>query len=563
MKHLLTLCLAALSVTCASAQTPPPAGGSKADFDKFRRGMLDDYKAYRKGVFDRYDKFLEGVWKDFERFKAEKSDSVPKPLTMPVAPEKPKVPATPAKPTVKPGAGKTVKPAVPAMPSQPTVKPGADKTVKPAVPAMPAKPLLPSAPSFAPAFNPAQYEALPEPVLAPVLTIDNGNVTDAAAGGDYTPLSPLPLSANPAPPAVLPVVAAANVVAVDFYGQRLSFPKCTPRCAESLSERDMAKAWRNLNDDDAKKAVKALDETARALHLPDYLTYELIDAYATAVAAGAENAKALFKHYALIYCGFDVRPGLSDGQLYTLLPFEQKIYARPYYTVDNRRYYVFSDKKAGSMRICTYPEGTEAGRGLNLVIRTTPKLTPRPKAFHLTDGKITVKGEVNATVMEMLRRYPQMPVPMYAASVVDGRLRADIVRQVREQVAGLPVDEAANRLLGFVQHAFAYATDQVQFGYEKPFFFEELLYYPKCDCEDRSVFYSYLVRQCLGLDVHLLHYPGHECTAVGLRAGGYGYPFGSTAQRYTIADPTFIGAGIGDCMPSYRSTRPNVEFWYK
>jgi len=69
-------------------------------------------------------------------------------------------------------------------------------------------------------------------------------------------------------------------------------------------------------------------------------------------------------------------------------------------------------------------------------------------------------------------------------------------------------------LINFVQTAFDYKTDGDQFGYEKPFFVDELFYYPYSDCEDRAVLYSYLVRTLMGLDVVLLEYPNHMATAV-------------------------------------------------
>ena len=65
-----------------------------------------------------------------------------------------------------------------------------------------------------------------------------------------------------------------------------------------------------------------------------------------------------------------------------------------------------------------------------------------------------------------------------------------------------------------MQTAFDYKTDGDQFGYEKPFFVDELFYYPYSDCEDRAVLYSYLVRTLMGLDVVLLEYPNHMATAV-------------------------------------------------
>ena len=69
-------------------------------------------------------------------------------------------------------------------------------------------------------------------------------------------------------------------------------------------------------------------------------------------------------------------------------------------------------------------------------------------------------------------------------------------------------------ILDYVQHSFNYSTDQDQFGKEKYFFCEENFYYPKNDCEDRAILLSWLVRRLVGLDVVLLHYPNHLCTAV-------------------------------------------------
>ena len=93
-------------------------------------------------------------------------------------------------------------------------------------------------------------------------------------------------------------------------------------------------------------------------------------------------------------------------------------------------------------------------------------------------------------------------------------------------------------------------------------FIEENFYYPKNDCEDRAIFYAFLIRNLLGLDVHLVHFPGHECTAVcfgteNVIGSGYRYE----GKTYIICDPTYIGANIGQCMPQYEDVEPKVELW--
>ena len=138
-----------------------------------------------------------------------------------------------------------------------------------------------------------------------------------------------------------------------------------------------------------------------------------------------------------------------------------------------------------------------------------------------------------------------------------------MVEQIRTQVAGLDEQDAANRILRFIQKGFPYATDDEQFKREKYFYFEETLYYPLCDCEDRAIFYAYLVHEILGLDVHLIQFPGHECTAVAFNqpvANGTSYEY--KGKTYYICDPTYIGARIGRCMPSYAKESPQIEVWY-
>jgi hypothetical protein len=125
--------------------------------------------------------------------------------------------------------------------------------------------------------------------------------------------------------------------------------------------------------------------------------------------------------------------------------------------------------------------------------------------------------------------------------------------------------EAANAILHFVQEGFAYKTDGQQFGQgvEKCFFFDELLYFPFCDCEDRSIFFAYLVKEILGLDVLLVGYPGHECTAVALSEAPQRHTsLNYKGKNYYICDPTYMGADVGMCMPKYVNVNPEVEEWY-
>jgi hypothetical protein len=108
-----------------------------------------------------------------------------------------------------------------------------------------------------------------------------------------------------------------------------------------------------------------------------------------------------------------------------------------------------------------------------------------------------------------------------------------------------------------VQKAFAYKTDQDQFGYEKYFFVEESLHFPYNDCEDRAVLFAWLVHELVGIKVVGVLYPGHMTTAVELKHVSDTFSTVTyQGSRWVIADPTYIGASVGMAMPSYRKLQP-------
>ena len=72
------------------------------------------------------------------------------------------------------------------------------------------------------------------------------------------------------------------------------------------------------------------------------------------------------------------------------------------------------------------------------------------------------------------------------------------------------------------------------------------MHYQASDCEDRSFLYAWLVRNLLGKKIVGLDYPGHVSTAL-LEDG-----------ELVSADPTYIGAELGQIMPKYVNVEPTV-----
>ncbi len=419
-------------------------------------------------------------------------------------------------------------------------------------------------------------ETRPKPTVAPVYMPP----TEPVAPVSVTPKEPEPvnvpvvpdISDVPKSPVVpkVPSVPSPNTPQIHFvlYGLQLAVP--SPRLDATLhsaTQRDVVAFWKQINESEMRKCVEALQQNAINYRLGDWCTFKAVEAYCKKWAKGNSHAERVMMQYIMLSMGYDVRIAVADNEVYLMLPFEQQVYGNPYLTVNDTRYYLYPNGLSGGSGIytCSIPAGTDCGKRLDLIINPAYLLPKDNHAFSVSYGSLSASGSVNKNVISLQQEYPSMDIYCYAASIADEEVRRSVVSQLKSQVEGMSEAEAANALLHFVQSAFKYKTDGQQFGdgVEKSFFFDETLYFPYCDCEDRSIFYAYLVKEILGIDVLLVSYPGHECTAVALsEAPASNTRFTYKGKAFYICDPTYIGADIGVCMPDYVEIQPEIEEWY-
>lgn len=546
-------------------------------FQQARQAMLDDYNKFRNTVLTDYDKYMQGVWKEYQKFKADKRSEVPKPKTPPAytPPKQPEKPASvkpkmPVSPILIPegGFGKVVKSPdiakVPTLPTNPLAKVPTVPTT-PLEPATPKKPNTPKAPTVRPGIEPVNKPKLPE--TKPDVEIPDIEYTGS---GIEIPLMPA-VATIPVMPA-LPNISHVTVpvskqsIDVDFYGETLHMQKAISLASMNIaSTNDVVDYWKMLKKSDLKEVTQAFATESRRMGLSDWASAMLVEKYIdTAMPKASKNEKLIATQYVLANCGYNVRLGMGGNQVTLLIPYVEHVFEKTYISIDGKKYYLYPDIADGvSFRTCELPKDAELGKDMEL--RFTGKLSvgDETKPFNLEAAGITLTGEVPTGIMPLLDEYPIIDIPTVASSVVNKKLRDNVVEQIRAQVQGLEEQDAANRILRFVQKGLKYATDDEQFKREKYFYFEETLYYPMCDCEDRAIFYAYLVHEILGLDVHLIQFPGHECTAVAFNApveNGTSYEY--KGKTYYICDPTYIGARIGKCMPNFAKESPQIEVWY-
>lgn len=563
----------------------------KETFEAFRKDILNRYDNFRNEMLNRYADFLDVVWKDFEqkrpiqRFQRPKPKDTPvakspnpvkpTPMPKPVVEPKPVVPQpTPPKPTPTPAPKPkpaTPKPATPTKPSTPQV-PVPTVPTRPALPTKPVTPTKPATPTKpTEPTKPAAPTKPTDPIKPMVPTKPTAPEKPAVPKTPTVPVPAVPVPVTPTVPVPTPAPDRTPKVQFDFYGLNIKLPKVDIP-VNKLDEMGNGNAIKALNKSTFEdKALPSLKKQINEMQLPDYFVMELVRDYAKALVPEASlTVRANLMHYILLLCGYDIRPAFetTSGTPILLIPFDQMVYARAYLEMNGQRFYIFTPdlgKLQGDearFRTPQFSAPMSELHNVDLVIRKPLNVKGDKHNYTLTQGGITVKGTVNERLMKMVYKYPQMPVPCYAQSVLDNDTRREVEEQIKTQIGTQASLSSVNRLLHFVQSAFAYATDDEQFGFEKPYFFEELLYYPKCDCEDRSVFYATLLRRIMGVNNHLINFPGHECVSIAIPgesiSGSY---YEQDGLQYYISDPTYIGANTGLCMPQYRSTAPRVEPW--
>jgi hypothetical protein len=420
-------------------------------------------------------------------------------------------------------------------------------------------------------------QSTPKPVSVPTSEPEGENVPTLLPAPkmlpEQQPTLPTP-QVSPVQPIVTsnPILPSASKCDISFFSLTVPLPEADLVLTD-LTSKSYGQMWRLAQQSNLQRTVlPALRAQFEAWQLNDWFAFELVRAYTAQQFSNATpKVRVLLECYLLSYLGYDIRLAEdSNGSPLLLVNLQQKIYARSFLHIGNATYYVFSDERNEqnpmrncSLRTCQLPSDESLGKPLDLIIHQEIHIPFAAHPYSFSYGGLHIQGELNENLMPMLYRYPQMDICGYAASTIDTQLRGEIVSQLKVQLQDVAQETAVNELVQFVQSAFKYATDEEQHGFEKPYFFEEMLYYPQCDCEDRAIFFSDLLWQVLHVENQIINYPGHESVAVHLNTeiNGDGYVYNS--KRYYISDPTYIGSRTGMCMPCYKRTMPTVDYhWH-
>ena len=562
-------------------------GGEKVTFDKPQKKVGNTNK--RRQPVDTESEKPQPVVKP----------ETPAPVPAPVPTSQPAAPATkpscpnakPTCPNAKPAAPAT-KPTCPnAKPTCPNAKP-ACPNAKPACPN--AKPACPNAKPAAPATKPTCPNAKPTcpnakpacPNTKPACpnakpACPNAKPTCPNAKPTCPNAKPTCPNAQPAVPTTKPVVvpvtppavkpsaptgelftASSDKQMVNFCGQKVYVDKSLKGVCSigNMRENAIADAYEAMCKADYKALVDDCRKVKKELNLNDWGIF-LFVREASKTLCTDENAAVVMQQFLLNELGYKSKMArrADRNQMLLFVAADCQVYGHPYFTKDGLNYYNLTSNESCQFYMCQ-EDSPKAKSKLNMQVNHAPALNAgMVNSVHKNrSGSVAVSVDVPKSLMEFYGSMPQCDYSVYVNAEVNPSVASKVLSTLAPLVNGKSEAEAANLLINFVQTGFQYATDQEQFGYEKPFFVEELFYYPYCDCEDRSVLYSYLVRNLLKLDVVLLDYPNHIATAVCFNENVSGDFVTVGGKKYVVCDPTYIGASIGKAMPQFKNVAAKV-----
>lgn len=470
--------------------------GDRSEFEQWMKQESSSFQEYRDKRDKEFTGFLQNQWKEMQTFQGLVRDETPKPVRIPQAP---KIPPAPIK-----------------QPSTNTPVTNLKPIIRPVV------------------------VKVPDIVIPPV----QKKIIPATAHNKGT------------------------LVSLSFYGQALKFyydPKLKVHLQRPFNENSMSRIWSTMSKADYDDLLKQINAQRKPLQLNDWGYALLTNAIAQKIHPGSKNDQSIFTWYMMTKAGYQARIAYDRNYVYLLMPSQQKLFASPYFTFDDTRYYAlsFDGIKQKPGKIFTY-NGQYPGANKQLDMSLSHAFnTGRAQQERFL--KFTFKGKTHRInvgydkeTISYLKTYPQMDILLYFNSNFNQTTSNPLLKQLKPLVEGKSEEEAVNLILRFVQTAFKYKTDEQQFGIENYLFPEETLHYPYSDCEDRAVFFAWIVHNLLGLEVVGLDLPGHISAAVHFNDNVKGDSVSLSGKRFVVTDPTYINANAGMTMPAYKNTKPNI-----
>lgn len=406
-------------------------------------------------------------------------------------------------------------------------------------------------------------EPIPTPVIDPVPPVVAPDVVPDMTDVPPVPIEQLlpPIDLVPQPKPVEPIDVAPvehdSHVDFVFFGTKARVRLDAGQRVElaTVEENAIADALEKMASRKFDAVITDCLDIRERLALSDWAYIKMLEAMADKAYGGHSNSSVLFMAYVYMRSGYSMRLAIGGGKLYMLYSTVHIVYDKSYYMVDGCMYYCL-DEHPSRMHICQASFPGESP--LSLIIATSQKFDNNAGKERKISSKLhagmDVTISVNRNLLDFFSSYPASMIgnnlltrwAMCATAPMSEEVRAQLYPVLKNHIKGLDELEAANRLLGLVQTGLVYGYDNEVWGCDRAFFSEESLFYDCCDCEDRSILFTKLVTDLLGLDVAIVYVPGHLLAAVRFSGDVKGECIFVDGEKYILCEPTCTnGAPVG------------------
>lgn len=333
------------------------------------------------------------------------------------------------------------------------------------------------------------------------------------------------------------------------------------------NENAIADAWERLCNPCFNNTIIDCIKLRSSLKLCDWAYLMMLQEIGNSYCGANTNEATLLMAYIYSQSGYKMRLGIEQGKLQMLYASQHNIYNTPYYSCDGDKFYAMKGSE-GQIQInsAKYPNEQSlslwVGNGPQISFTASPIRTLTSKRY----PEMSVQVKENKNLLSFFDSYPASEIggnfmtrwAMYANAPICIEAKSDLYPQLKKHIDGRSQLDAVERLLNWVQTAFVYEYDDKVWGGDRAFFPDETLYYPFCDCEDRSILFTRLVRDLLGLKCILIYYPGHLASAVCFTDHVGGDYISVNGSKYVVCDPTYIGASVGNTMPDMNNKTAKI-----
>lgn len=358
-----------------------------------------------------------------------------------------------------------------------------------------------------------------------------------------------------------------------FNGYRISIrfvPECVVRI-ENVSEEHLESVWRHLSGSPLGPTLNDIVKAGRYLNLSDWSMVNFVEAFSDSVFEGPEMRKesVMLQVFLLHSLGFRVCLAHDEaGNLYRLISSDAALNGTREFYEDGVPYSLFGGSDNLKLSLCFFD-----GHGKYPV---SMAINP-DEIFYSEYGdtrrfvsdnypELSVSVPVNTVLKNFYGSFPIYHTNDNPLTEFYYRASANMPREIVEAVYptlaaalnGKSHVDALNMLLDFVQTAFIYEIDNDRWEGERFFFPGEIWYHDVCDCDDKAILFSRLVRDIMKLDVALVFWPGHLSCAVETDEPLAGYMYDVSGRKYVSCDPTMPGARVGDVMETLKDKKASL-----